>query len=394
MLLILDSHPVQYRAPVYRRLQELCPDQFVVVYATDCSVKGHQDAGFGRHIAWDIPLLEGYPHEIISSERGVPLQGFRSLTGDGLRTLFKRVQPRAVLFTQFLYQYDFSGLLTAKSQGCELWMRQETQDEAIQRSSVKSWVRSQVYRGLYRQIDLAFYIGELNRMHLIKHGFSPHQLVRSPYVTVNELQNKMDSEILARRRAQRKRLSINDDAVVISFAGKLIAKKNPSLLLRAVAEFSEELRSRFRILFLGSGELHQELIDLAAKLGLSERCIFTGFVNQSQLTDHYLAADIMMLPSRRMGETWGLVVNEALQAGCRVVVTDAVGCHPEFSHLSGFRVIPVDDAVAASVAVAELADVPRSFDWARQTMSQYTVDVAARAIADQIERRLCQVSVN
>jgi len=30
----------------------------------------------------------------------------------------------------------------------------------------------------------------------------------------------------------------------------------------------------------------------------------------------------MVLPSRRAGETWGLVVNEALQAGCAVIVSE------------------------------------------------------------------------
>ena len=39
-----------------------------------------------------------------------------------------------------------------------------------------------------------------------------------------------------------------------------------------------------------------------------------------------------------MGETWGLVVNEALQAGCSVIVSDAVGCHADFKDWERVRV--------------------------------------------------------
>jgi hypothetical protein len=45
-LFIFETHPVQYRAPVYRELQKLKPDSFRIFYATDCSVRGHLDRDF------------------------------------------------------------------------------------------------------------------------------------------------------------------------------------------------------------------------------------------------------------------------------------------------------------------------------------------------------------
>ena len=92
-LLIFDSHPVQYKAPVYQQLAKLKPGALKVVYATDCSVRGHRDKDFGQVVAWDTPLLEGYDHLVLNNERGTPLQGFRSLTGRGIFRLLKMEKP-------------------------------------------------------------------------------------------------------------------------------------------------------------------------------------------------------------------------------------------------------------------------------------------------------------
>ena len=52
---------------------------------------------------------------------------------------------------------------------------------------------------------------------------------------------------------------------------------------------------------------------------------FTGFLNQTEISRAYVAADCLVLPSDH-GETWGLVVNEALASGLPCLVSDACGC--------------------------------------------------------------------
>ncbi len=52
---------------------------------------------------------------------------------------------------------------------------------------------------------------------------------------------------------------------------------------------------------------------------------FAGFLNQSEVSRAYAAADIFALASG-WDETWGLVVNEAMNFGLPVVVSDKVGC--------------------------------------------------------------------
>ena len=378
MILIFDSHPVQYKAPVYRRLQQLRPGSFKVIYASDASVRGHRDREFGREIAWDTPLLEGYDFEVLGNERGAPFQGFRSLTGRGVFQLLRRERPAAAIISQFIYAFDFATYLGCRRLHIPIWIRQETQDEAFSRSPVKNWVRSFLYRLAYAGVDHAFYFGELNREHLLRHGLSPARLSRAPFATPEP--GGLD---LAARQKQREltrlRFGIKPEDTLLLFSGKLIEKKNPGLILAALEMLPAVERSRYQVIFVGSGPLEAELKAQAAKF--PGRVHFPGFVNQSEIFSYYNAADILLLPSQRAGETWGLVVNEALQAGCGVIITRAVGCHREFSGWERVRVIETGNAAACAEAIRELARYPRSFDWCAEAMKNYSVENAAEALA-------------
>src|SRR6185312_13783826 len=129
------------------------------------------------------------------------------------------------------------------------------------------------------------------------------------------------------------------------------------------------LRQRARILFVGAGQLRGKLEAAAAAAGCD--ALFAGFQSQSEIGDYYLATDSLVLPSRRMGETWGLVVNEGLQAGCGVIISSAVGCGADFGGWNRVRVIGVGEAAAAARAWTELAPLPRDFGWARPQLAPY-----------------------
>src|SRR5438445_5111187 len=58
-LAIIETHPVQYHAPVYRAVQRLGVP-ITVVYGSDFSVAGYRDREFGARFAWDTDLLSGY----------------------------------------------------------------------------------------------------------------------------------------------------------------------------------------------------------------------------------------------------------------------------------------------------------------------------------------------
>ena len=380
MIFIFDSHPVQYKAPVYQRLQQLRPGSFRVIYASDASVRGHRDTEFQTMVTWDTPLMEGYDHVVLGNERGTPFQGFRSLTGRGVFELLQREKPRAVLLSQFLYEFDLAAYVACRRLRIPLWIRQETQDEAFPRPTWKELVRGVAYRLAYAGVSHAFYVGALNREHLLRHGMPESRLTRAPYCTPQPPAPAVQQKA---RETIRSQLGMAPAETLLLFSGKLIEKKNPLLVLDAFRLLNDDERSRFHVLFVGSGPLAADLRMLAAEF--KDRVHFVGFVNQSEIFQYYAAADILILPSKRAGETWGLVVNEALQAGCGVVVTKAVGCYREFGDWERVRVIEIGDARGCAEAIRQLASYPRSMTWCAEAMKAYSVDAAAEALARQFD---------
>lgn len=385
-LLIIETHPVQYRAPIYSRLHELCAGKIHVVYGSDYSLRGGLDPGFSRPVSWDADLLAGYPSTVLDGSLREAPKRWSDLHGHGLPALIGRHRPKAILLNSLNYLYDYKAYVTAHLAGIPLWIRCETQDEAFPRSPFKAFFRSTYYRLLYKGIEKAFVIGALNRRHWLRHGLKPDQLLAAYYCTPDQVGALTAAQREQKRQLLRHNLGIVADQCVVAFFGKLIPKKDPTLLLRSLSFLTPSLRKRLALLFVGSGDLQEELRAQASYVQdfFGVPSFFPGFINQRALVDWYLAADVVVLPSRRAGETWGLVVNEALQAGCAVVVSEAVGCAADFGGFDRFRTIPVGAADLLAQALTELASIPRSFDWAEVPLRPYTIEAAAQSLAEAI----------
>ena len=78
-LAVVTSHPVQYQAPLFKKLSKHPQIDLCVYYGSDSSIQGKMDPGFGIPIVWDRPLLEGYRYRFLkkmsSSGKSRHLQG-------------------------------------------------------------------------------------------------------------------------------------------------------------------------------------------------------------------------------------------------------------------------------------------------------------------------------
>lgn len=381
---IFDSHPVQYKAPVYQAIEKMSPGIFEVVYASDLSVRGQLDKEFGVQVAWDTPLLSGYSYRVLNTENLSPRFTASKYGASGVWDLIRREQPSAVMLTQATYNFDRMAYLAALAHNIPILIRQETQDEtyAEQRGWLKSIVRSLIYKSYYAPAAHAFAFGELNKNHLMAHGISEKNISFARFSVANPLADWSDAQKQKVRALRRGELGVSDDQKVIGFFGKFIPKKNPDLVLKSIEYIRPDLRASLCILFVGAGELESDLRELAStverKYGV--RSIFTGFINQSKLHEYYLSSDVMTLPSRHLGETWGLVVNEALQAGCSVAITDGVGCYVEFGDLPRVKVTKSEDAMALAGSFNALLPLSRDLVWASSYMQSYSTEAAATAL--------------
>ncbi len=106
---------------------------------------------------------------------------------------------------------------------------------------------------------------------------------------------------------------IPEDAVLFLFVGRLLWYKGIRLILDAL-KIIDEKGVKFRMMFVGDGLDRQEIEDYTDKLGLSEKCVFTGAISdREELRVYYTAGELFLFPSEY--DTNGIVVREAAACG-------------------------------------------------------------------------------
>lgn len=377
-LVITETHPVQYHAPVYRRLAQEPGVAPTVIYGSDFSVAGYRDEEFATQVAWDTDLCSGYQHQFLSHKQQGGAQNYDAVTPAGLPPAVTAAQPHALLALGYWHPFDRAAIQVALQQGLPLLFRGETNDNAIQRTWWKGLLRDLWLRRLYRRSHALLYVGQSSLRHYQRLGARPGQLHFSPYCVDHTTFTPQDESL---RHATRARLHIAPDALVVLYSGKLSDRKGVDLIPPAVRALPPSLRARVHLLFLGDGALRGALESACAGIPTT----FTGFQNQSALSAYYLAADLLILPSRQL-ETWGLVVNEALLHGLPCVVSTRVGCQPDLviPGQTGALCQP-DSAPSLATALQEglaLTRSPSISATCRAQVASYTVDRAAKAIAN------------
>jgi glycosyltransferase involved in cell wall biosynthesis len=328
---VLNSHPIQYFAPLYRFLNASPNLAVTALYSTNYSLRGGMDQGFGRSVTWDIDLLSGYDAVFLGSrsKKRVP-KGFFSLVVPEVWTEIRSGRYDVLWLHGHSYLVNFIALAAAKSCGVFVFMRSETH-LGLKRGPLKKLIRKVLMRVLYSLCDRCVAIGTANQLFYKEMGVPDDKLFLAPYSVDNARLIEQSNLRPAQRQAVQADLGIRLPGPVILFAAKLSRRKHPDDLVRAAAL----LRARglsFTLLMVGSGELEPELRRLAAELDI-DNVVWAGFRNQSELPAIYGVSDIFVLPSE--DEPWGLAVNEAMCGGLAIVVADGIGCVPDLLKRGG-----------------------------------------------------------
>jgi glycosyltransferase involved in cell wall biosynthesis len=382
-LAIIETHPIQYHAPVYRELQRNWDVPVTAIYGSDFSVAGYRDREFGATFAWDTDLLSGYSPIFLDRVADGGAVSDAKVTARGLRDALRRAKPAAVMVLGYSPRFHRQAFFAARRMGLPILFRGETTDHARSRGAVKSWARENALRWLYQRCARLLYIGQRSLEHYRRHGCPADKLVFSPYcVDVTPFQ--CDEAARERfRAATRSTLGVRGDKKVIVFSGKLSARKGPDLLLRSIKQLPSETRDRMVVVFLGSGEL-QDALQALGRQSPAVSVHFLGFQNQTQLSPYYHAADLLVLPSV-MSETWGLVVNDALHHGLPCLVSAAVGCAPDLVEpgVTGEVFVTgseasLADTITKALLLTERAEVRAK---CREKAGGYSIEKAAEGIA-------------
>jgi glycosyltransferase involved in cell wall biosynthesis len=381
MLAVIETHPVQYHAPVYRMLQARFGVPVTAIYGSDFSVGRYRDVEFAASFAWDTDLLGGYSQRFLAHVAADTAPDVSAISARGIGEALRAIKPTAVLLLGYSPAFHRRAWYEAWRLGRPLLFRGETSDMAQSSNAMVGFAKHVGLRLAYQTCDRVLFIGSRSRQHYTALGVKDEQLVFAPYcVDTTPFQCDEDGRRRLRQPA-RIALGVDDNAVVIMFAGKLTERKGVDLLPAAVSMLPADLRARVTLLFVGDGALRGDLEGAARASGVAAR--FAGFRQQRDLSACYHGADVLALPSRS-GETWGLVVNEALHHGVPCVTSDRVGCAPDLIDGTTGAVCAADSAPALAAAlmdIAALAGRPTTRDCCRQRVAGYSVEAAAAGLA-------------
>ena len=242
---------------------------------------------------------------------------------------------------------------------------------------------------LFRRVDQFLCIGTANRELYRSYRVPESKLHMAMYAVDNDRFRQQAEAIRGRRSEIRDQWGIPTDSFCVLFCGKFIPKKHPMDLVKAAQMLlASHPELMTHLLFAGSGELGSELraachvvydaerkptpdhgpqttdTDNREQIAYNQkpRASFAGFLNQTEISKAYVAADCLVLPSD-YNETWGLVVNEAMASGLPCIISDRCGCAPDLGALGGnanFSFANTYDLVEKIAEAASRRDVNRA----------------------------------
>ena len=357
----LVTHPIQYQAPLLRLIAAQSDIDITVYFQSDMSLGSYEDPGFGRSVAWDVPLLDGYRSEFL------PGLGRHNRISEqwpvnwGFRRRLRRSHFDVLWVHGYARWVNWAAMLWAKARGIKVFVRDEATAFSAQRSWLRQSAKGVFFTALSAISDAFLAIGSANRAYYLAQGVPSERVFSMPYCVDNAFFASQAMQALPRREQFREELGLEPGRPIILYASKFEPRKRPQDLLAAYEKLLTMggRASRAYLLLVGDGVVRATL-EVAAREKRLEGARFLGFRNQTDLPALYELCDVFVLPSTN--EPWGLVVNEAMAIGKPVVVSDAVGCAADLviDGQNGF-VFPAGQVEALAAALWNvLADPARA----------------------------------
>ncbi len=139
------------------------------------------------------------------------------------------------------------------------------------------------------------------------------------------------------------------------FVGRLEPRKGLDQLLHAVSRL-KATRPDLRLYVVGDGPDRDRCQQLLPAR-LRSDVVFLGRVDDAELPRFYASCDLFVAPALG-GESFGIVLIEAMAAGCPVVASDIPGYASVITDRVDGRLVPPRDPEALADAIASLLDNP------------------------------------
>lgn len=238
-------------------------------------------------------------------------------------------------------------------------------------------------RWFFRSVDGVVVPGVAAQEALHQEGIEPAKIsVGFNAVDVERIHDETNHE-------RQRRVRSVDHTLRLIVVGQLIERKNVGEAIRVLCEPELEHAT---LTVVGTGPLEAELARLVDELGLSARVNLIGYLPGTMLPKVFADHDVLLHPA--LEEVWGLVVNEALAAGLRVVVSDRCGVAPSVRGWEGVEIVEPRAAPMATAAkrlgmLAAIAE-PQILRHGPESFAQVFVDALLPQLARADETSECE----
>lgn len=379
---ILSTHPVQYQAPWFRALS-VCPELDIQVFFCHHATAAEQsNAGFGVAFDWDVPLLEGYTYRFLRNRAAEPRIGdFWGLDTPEIENIISGERFDAFIVHGWYYKAAWQAIRACWGTNTPVLARGDSHLHSP-RHPVKKLLKAIPYYRFIRRFDACLAAGKWSEDYFLHYGAKRERIFVVPHCVDVRFFNESDKPS-SRRSELRRYWNLGEDDIVYLFVGKFIKKKRPFDFVRAI-EIANGSARRVKGLMVGDGPLRSDCERLAKESGNAIR--FAGFLNQSQISRAYIACDALVLPSG--GETWGLVVNEAMACGRACIVSNRVGCGPDLVRPgeTGFVFVfgDVDALAKLMLDWSSRAELERMGHRARAHVARYSIPTAVEGVLQAV----------
>jgi glycosyltransferase involved in cell wall biosynthesis len=217
------------------------------------------------------------------------------------------------------------------------------------------WPRRRFTEGLKRMLlrraAACIVPGQRSRAYCQVLGMAKDRVFIAPNATDRGFFRNKADKLAPYREEIRRDMDLRD--FVVLFVGRLVEDfKGVEIVLRACSILEKE-GQRLSLLVAGDGPDRRRYERMVREEGLRE-ARFLGNLDHEMLCGFYAVADVLVLPSR--SEAWGFVLNEGMEFGLPLIVSDAVGAGPDLvpGGKNGF-VVPVGDVGALASALRDLS---------------------------------------
>lgn len=322
-IIFINSHPIQYFAPLYKEINQEEELQIKVWYCSHESLTGNTDTGFNTTVKWDIPLLEGYDSELLPNNSWKPsiYNGFWGLLNRKIISKLRKQPKSIVIIHGWAYFTNVAAIIFGKLCGHIICLRAETPwSQEKRKNKLVTFCKHLYLRFLFLFIDRFLFIGNQNKLFYKQLHVADPKLVFTPYCVDNA--RFTDASKQLNKTEVREHLKLPAEKKIILYSGKYIEKKRPLDLLEAFRLLND---ANCYLVMVGEGVLRREMEVYIKNNQLEKNVLLTGFINQSLIPYYYSSADCFVMCSG-IGETWGLSVNEAMNFGLPLIVSETCGC--------------------------------------------------------------------